>query len=105
MKKKKEYKTPLLNEKGQTLKEWLYSEFWEKKPRMSSISGNFLGGTFSTVYYHHILPKNIYPELTFKEDNIIILTWDEHQNVENSMYKYEKINQLRIKLLEKYGTI
>ena len=99
----KKYKEPKRNEDGKTLKEWLYEEFWEKKPRVSDISGSFLGNTFSTVHYHHILPKNKYPELTFKEDNIIILTWDEHQNVESSMYKYEEINKRREKLLKEYN--
>lgn len=98
----KKYKEQKLNENGKTLKEWLYEEFWEKKPRVSTISGSFLGNSFSTIYYHHILPKNKYPELTFKEDNIIILKGDEHQDLENSMYRFKLVNELREALLKKY---
>lgn len=95
-------KEVLKDEKGRTLKEWFYEEFWEKRPRVSEISGLFIGNHFSTIYYHHILPKNKWKHLTFAKDNIIILTNEEHMKVEKNMYFCEEINQRRIKLLEKY---
>ena len=36
------------------------------------------------------------------EENIILLTLDEHADVESDMYKYDIINQRRTKLLKKH---
>jgi hypothetical protein len=75
---------------------------WKKRPHYSEISGDYLGKEPLSVYFHHILPKNKYPEACFDEENIILLTLNEHESVENDIYKYEKINIKREKLLEKY---
>jgi hypothetical protein len=58
-----------------------------------------------SVYFHHILPKEKYPEACFDEENIILLTLLEHADVESDMYKFEEINRRRILLLVKYGKI
>jgi hypothetical protein len=80
----------------------LFDDIWNKKSHKSEISGEYLGKEPSTVYFHHILPKEKYPEAKFDEENIILLTFDEHNNVENDMYKYEKINKKREQLKIKY---
>jgi len=36
------------------------------------------------------------------EENIILLTLNEHSNVENDMYKYEEVNIRREQLKKKY---
>ena len=38
----------------------------------------------------------------YDEENIVLLTLEEHDNVERDMYKYEIINKMREKLLKKY---
>jgi hypothetical protein len=55
-----------------------------------------------STYFHHILPKEKYSEACFDEENIILLTLDEHSNVENDIYKYEIINEKRKQLKTKY---
>jgi len=64
---------------------------------------DYLGKEPLTVFFHHILPKEKYPQAMFDEENIVLLTLDEHTNVENDMYKYEIVNKMREKLLKKYG--
>jgi hypothetical protein len=72
-------------------------------PRVSEVSGTSIGNSFSSIFFHHILPKSKYPEAMLDRENIIILTGDEHANVENDMYKYEKINIQREVLKKKYN--
>jgi hypothetical protein len=55
-----------------------------------------------STYFHHILPKEKYPKACFDEENIILLTLDEHTNVESDMYKYPEVNKRRELLKIKY---
>lgn len=75
---------------------------WSRRPHKSEISGDSLGKHPMSSYFHHILPKSKYPQLEFKEDNIILLTLQEHDNVEMDMYRYPEINKRREKLIKKY---
>ena len=79
-----------------------FKEIWKKRPHRSEISGTYLGKEASSAFFHHILPKNKYPKIRMDEKNIILLTLDEHADVESDMYKYDIINQRRTKLLKKY---
>jgi len=83
----------------------MFTKLWETMsiPRMSQVSGTYLGSMFSTIFFHHILPKSKYPEAMLDVENIVILSGDEHANVENDMYKYEEINSRREKLRKKYS--
>jgi hypothetical protein len=56
-----------------------------------------------STYFHHILPKEKYPEACLDEENIILLTLEEHSNVENDMYRYEEVNKRREQLKIKYN--
>ena len=66
------------------------------------MSGVYLGSEAMSTYFHHILPKEKYPEACLDEENIILLTLEEHSNVENDMYKYEEVNERRNQLKLKY---
>lgn len=79
-----------------------FTKIWNKKPHKSEVSGTSLGNEPSSGYFHHILAKSKYPELTYIEENIVLLTLDEHATVESDMYKYEEINKRREKLIKKY---
>ena len=83
------------------MKEFFLS-IWKTKPHRSEISGVPLGKEPSTAFFHHILPKSKYPEARLDEENIILLTLEEHDNVENDMYRYEEVNRRREYLLQKY---
>ncbi len=80
-----------------------FLQIWKKRPHKSEISGEFLGNEPLTVFFHHILPKEKYPQGALDEENIILLTLQEHDQVEMDMYRYEEINTRREKLLTKYN--
>ena len=82
-----------------------FLQVWNKRPHYSEVSGDYLGREPLTIYFHHILPKEKYPKAAFDEENIILLTLEEHDNVEKDMYKYEEINRRRIKLQTKYNLV
>ena len=75
---------------------------WKKRAHYSEINGQYLGKEPMSTYFHHILPKEKYPEACLDEENIILLTLEEHSNVENDMYRYEEVNKRRNYLLTKY---
>lgn len=82
-----------------------FLQIWGKRPHFSEVSGDFLGNEPLTIFFHHILPKEKYPEAWLDEENIILLTLDEHTNVESNIYKYDTINTRRTSLLEKYDKL
>lgn len=91
-------------EKEEREKMWeMFRKIWDDRPHYSELSWTKLGKEILSVYFHHILPKSKYKEAMFDEENIILLTWDEHTNVENNPTRYEEINKRRKKLMEKYG--
>ena len=79
-----------------------FLSIWKKKPHRSEVSDIYLGSEPMSTYFHHILPKEKYPEACLDEKNIILLTLEEHSNVENDIYKYEEINERRNQLKSKY---
>jgi hypothetical protein len=79
-----------------------FLEIWKTRPHVSEITGISLGSQPLTIYFHHILPKEKYPEAMYDEENIVLLSGDEHGNVESDMYRYEYINSLRNYLKTKY---
>jgi len=79
-----------------------FLHIWKKRRHVSEVSGDYLGKEPLSVFFHHILPKEKYPEAKLDEDNIILLTLDEHTNVETDIYKYEEVNKRRETLKLKY---
>jgi hypothetical protein len=80
----------------------IFLQIWSKKHHYSEESGEYLGKEPLSTFFHHILPKEKYPQARFDEENIILLTLDEHSNVENNMYRYEEVNKRREYLKKKY---
>lgn len=83
-----------------------FLEIWRKRVGggvgRSEISGEKLYAPRTTMF-HHIIPKHKCEEGRYDEENIIILTEDEHVRVEADMYYFPKINEIRNKLKEKYA--
>jgi len=79
-----------------------FMKIWMKRPHFSIISGVYLGDEPLSLFFHHVLPKNKYPEAQYDEENIVLLTPDEHVNIESDMYKDGKINKKRELLKTKY---
>lgn len=79
-----------------------FLQIWSKRSHHSEVSGRWLGKEPLTVFFHHILPKEKYPEASLDEQNIILLTLEEHEQVEMDMYRYEEVNERRKVLKHKY---
>lgn len=80
----------------------VFMDIWLERPHKSEVSGRWLGREALTVFFHHILPKEKYPEATLDVENIILLTFDEHHKVEQDPMFFEEVNKRRAKLKEKY---
>jgi hypothetical protein len=89
------------NERFTEMRDFFIS-IWKKRSHKSEVSGVYLGKEPMSTYFHHILPKEKYPEACLDEENIILLTLEEHSNVENDMYRYEEVNIRRNLLKLKY---
>lgn len=83
----------------------LFQMILNKRGKFSEVSGEKLYGEISSAWFHHIIPKGKFPLGDLDENNIIILTMDEHADVENDMFKFEEINRRRELLLKKYNLI
>ena len=81
---------------------YFFLDLWKTRPHKSEVSGQYLGKEPLSIYFHHILPKEKYPEACLDAENIILLTLIEHSNVESDMYKYEEVNKRRKQLILKY---
>lgn len=80
-----------------------FMDIWHKRKHYSEVSGKWLGKEALSIYFHHILPKSKHKDAVFDEDNIILLTFEEHGKVENDPYYFDEVNKRRAKLIEKYG--
>ena len=104
IKRKPKNKEQINEDREQQEKMWrLFELLWEERGGISELSGKELGEPL-TIYFHHILPKSKYSNLKLIKDNIIILTWEEHQKVEQDMYFYDKINIKREQIINNYLT-
>jgi hypothetical protein len=79
-----------------------FLQIWSRRSHHSEVSGRWLGKEPLTVFFHHILPKEKYPQASLDEENIVLLTLEEHEQVELDMYRYEEINRQRELLKAKY---
>lgn len=80
-----------------------FIKIWKKRRHYSEVSGVYLGSEPLSIFFHHILPKEKYPEARLDEENIVLLTLDEHTNIENDMYKFEDVNDQRMYLKIKHN--
>lgn len=81
----------------------VFLSIWKKRRHYSEVGGSYLGKEPLTVFFHHILPKEKYPQASEDEENIILLTLEEHEQVEMDIYRYEEVNQRRNYLKTKYN--
>ena len=79
-----------------------FLQIWKKRAHKSEVSGESLGSEPLHIFFHHILPKEKYPEAKLDEENIILLTLWEHSDVEADIYKFEEVNKRREQLKQKY---
>ena len=96
------YSNKLIIEEKSSMRE-MFLRIWKQRLHKSEISGERLGTEPLSIFFHHILPKEKYKDAMLDEENIILLTLDEHTNVENDIYRYEEVNKRREYLKTKYN--
>ena len=57
----------------------LFLEIWEERPHYSEISGKWLGNEPLTIFFDHLLEKEMYEWLKYEKKNIILCTGEEHK--------------------------
>lgn len=65
-------------------------------------TGKMLHGLPLSVYFHHVLPKEVYPEYKYCEWNIVLLSWQMHDQAEINIDKVPKVKALRDELIRKH---
>jgi hypothetical protein len=103
----KGFKTPIKKYEEEmhniVIMQTFFLQIWKKRPHKSEVSGASLGSEALSTYFHHILPKSKYPEASLDQENIILLTWEEHDQVEMDPTRYEEVNKRREQLKQKYN--
>lgn len=72
------------------------------KEKRSEISGDYLGSKISTSFFHHIIPKSTDKKLKYCVENIVVLTSNEHIQVEGDIYKFDIVNEKRTFINDNY---
>lgn len=80
----------------------VFMDIWQKRKHYSEVSGKWLGHEALSTFFHHILPKSSYKDAMYDEENIILLTFEEHQKVEIDPTYFEEVNKRRVQLKIKY---
>ena len=61
----------------------LYIEIWKERQikgrNYSAVSMEVLPRTISSIYFEHLLEKNLYPEFIYDKRNIILVTAEEQE--------------------------
>lgn len=85
-----------------------FLEIWDSTPpseRKCYETGRPLVGVPLTVYFHHVLPKHLYPEYKYCKWNVVLLTWLVHDQAEIDIDKTPKVKALYEHLLESHTKI
>lgn len=84
-------------------KQWvLFYVIRNERYSKSELSGIELKGELNSLWFHHILPKSVYPELRFCPDNIILVTSDEHAEIEAGK-EFEEVEKRKQELKNNYA--
>jgi hypothetical protein len=95
---KKPYRIPKKSEKQKKVTAEdiaFFKEIWDERPHYSEVSGEFLGHEFNVCFMSHILTKGSYPRFRYHKRNIILMSFEEHQEWEFTDRKDPKWNEIR----------
>lgn len=81
-----------------------YSEIWDERPHVCFETGVYLGEEPLTLYFHHVLEKGIerFSKYRHKKWNIVLLSWEAHDQVRSNIDLTPKVKAYTQKLLKKY---
>jgi len=71
-----------------------YKEIWDASPHMCQCGcKRKLGKEPLTTFFHHLLPKAIYPEFRHTKENIMILHPEDHNQVHSNIDKLPEVKR------------
>lgn len=86
-----------------------FQEIWKERSHNSEISGQNLGDEYNPVFFSHILTKGSHPKFRHLKENILLMTFFEHQEYEFAdrstpffKIKFKRALYLRDILMRKY---
>lgn len=90
-------KAEIAEEKKLTaLDKLFYLEVWTASPHVCQCGcGKSLGREPLTLFFHHLLPKAIYPQFRHTPENIMLLSPDCHSAVESNLDNRPRVRQRR----------
>lgn len=80
----------------------MFAEIWQERPHRCFETGDHLGYEAKTLFFHHVLPCFKFPQYTLSKWNIVLVSWNTHNQAEIFPEKCPKIHQLYLELLEKH---
>jgi 5-methylcytosine-specific restriction endonuclease McrA len=79
-----------------------YEGIWNSRPHFCFESGAYLGEEPASYMFHHVLEKSKYPQFRHCDWNIVVLSWEKHNQVHNNIDKTPRVKFLREQLLKKH---
>ena len=86
-----------------------FHQIWKDRIHYSQVSGIPLGDEYNPVFFSHILTKGAYPKARHWKENIILMTFEEHNEWEfqqrskpKFIAKYKDILRLHDELITRY---
>lgn len=96
--------TKLLGEqKLQRIQDWeFYLEIWDERDHVCFETDQYLGDEPQTLFFHHVLEKGLrrYKKYRHCKWNIVLITWQVHDQVGMDIDRCPKIKAYRDKLLK-----
>lgn len=64
----------------------MFLKIWADRPHISELSGESLGEEINVWFFAHILGKGAYPQIKLNPDNIMLVTHDEHWQLDQNTH-------------------
>jgi len=88
----------------------MFEVIWNTRPHVSFVSGQQLGTEAKSFFFAHVLPKSTYPEYRLFMNNIVLLSYSEHMDWDQSGRdklrsdpRWDKMFELEDKLKTQYN--
>lgn len=82
-----------------------FREIWNERPHYSEVSGEWLGDDYNPVFFSHVLSKAAFPRARHWKDNIMLKTFNEHQDWEFGDRSTNEFKKKFGRVMVKYGEL
>ena len=87
----------------------LFIYIWINRKHYSEVSGEYLGEEPRAHYFSHVIGKGAYPSFKLREDNIVLMTIEEHEQWGNRRWeikndpKWRRVFELEERLIQEHN--